>query len=59
MIFEFEKERAKWMLEKDHIIAQKQEVQEHVDRLQRKAEDLLKENEKLKSDRTMRKQQYI
>ena len=32
-------------------------MQEIVDRLQRKAEDLMKENEKLKSDRQMRKQQ--
>ena len=50
-MFDHEKEKAKWNLEKDHILTQKQEVQEHVDRLQRKAEDLLKENEKLKSDR--------
>lgn len=28
MIFEFEKERAKWGLERDHLVSQKQEVQE-------------------------------
>jgi hypothetical protein len=38
MIFEFEKERAKWGLEKDFLTSQKQEVQEQVDRIQRKQE---------------------
>lgn len=33
MLFEFEKERAKWGLEKDMISSQKQEVQEHLDRV--------------------------
>lgn len=28
MIFELEKERAKWGLERDHLVTQKQEVQE-------------------------------
>jgi hypothetical protein len=31
-------------------------MQENVDRLAKKAEDLLRENEKLKSDRSYRKQ---
>ena len=51
MVFEFEKERAKWGLERDHIASQKQEVQEQVDRLQRRQETLLRENEKLKNER--------
>lgn len=33
MIFEFEKERAMWTVEKDHINSQKIEMQEHVERL--------------------------
>lgn len=33
MIFEVEKERARWGLERDHILAQKQEVLENVERL--------------------------
>lgn len=51
MIFEFEKERAKWGLEKDFLTTQKQEVQEQLDRVQRRNEQLLKENERLKSDK--------
>ena len=35
-LFEFEKERAKWGLEKDFLSSQKQEVQEQVERVQRK-----------------------
>jgi len=38
MLFEFEKERAKWGLERDFLANQKQEVQEQVDRIQRKQE---------------------
>lgn len=59
MIFEFEKERARWSLEKDHFMNQKQEIQEMVDRLQKKNEDLLKENEKLKSDKGAMRKQYM
>ena len=51
MIFEFEKERAKWGLEKDFLATQKQEVQEQLDRISRRNEQLLKENERLKSDK--------
>lgn len=51
MVFEFEKERAKWGLEKDFLVTQKQEVQEQLDRAQRKCEQLLKENERLKTDK--------
>lgn len=51
MLFEFEKERAKWGLEKDLISSQKQEIQENLERLQRRNEQLLKENERLKSDK--------
>ena len=59
MIFEFEKERARWSLEKDHFMNTKQEVQEMVERLQKKNEDLLKENEKLKSDKGAMRKQYM
>lgn len=52
MLFEFEKERAKWSLEKDFLSSQKQEVQEQLDRIQRRNEQLLKENERLKSDKS-------
>jgi len=36
MIFDLEKERAKWGLERDTILNQKQEIQENLDRLQRR-----------------------
>ena len=55
-MFELDKERAKWCLERDHLVAQKQEVQEQLERMQRKQEMLLRENEKLKNERTNRKQ---
>ena len=50
LVFEYEKDRAKWQLERDHIINQKAEMQEHIDRLERRKDALLRENEKLKSD---------
>ena len=58
MIFEFEKERAKWGLEKDFLTTQKQEVQEQLDRVQRRNEQLLKENERLKSDKNRKGYMY-
>jgi hypothetical protein len=58
MVFEVEKERAKWGLERDHLVSQKQEVQEQLERLQRRHEIMVRENEKLKSDRTNRKMMY-
>ncbi len=49
-IFEHEKERARWSLEKDHFITQRNELQEAIEKLEKKKDTLLKENEKLKSD---------
>ena len=57
MIFDIEKDKAMWVLEKDHILQQKQELQENLEKFVKKNEDLLKENEKLKTDRNMRKLQ--
>lgn len=48
-------ERAKWGLEKDHLSTQKQEVQEQVDRLQRKTEDMLEKTRSLGDRGMMRK----
>lgn len=50
LIFEHEKERAKWNLEKDHLINQKNEIQENLNKLEKKKEILLRENERLKTD---------
>lgn len=50
LVFEHEKERAKWNLERDHLANQKQEFQEMNERLEKRKEQLLRENEKLKND---------
>ncbi len=50
LLFDFEKERAKFSLERDHLNAQKSEMQESIDRLERRKEALLRENEKLKNE---------
>jgi hypothetical protein len=56
LLFEHEKERAKWIIEKDHLMSQRTEFLEAVDRLEKKKEQLLRENEKLKNEnRTNRK----
>ena len=57
MIFDIEKDKSMWVLEKNHILQQKQELQENLEKFVKKNEDLLKENEKLKTDRNLRKQQ--
>jgi len=58
MLIEFEKERAKWSLEKDHLIVQKNEAQEIIAVLEKKKENLIIENDKLKSERLTRKPLY-
>ena len=59
LIFDFEKERAKWNFEKEMLNGQKTEAQEHAERLEKKKEQLLKENERLKNDlKNSRKMMY-
>lgn len=50
LIFEHEKEKAKWNLEKDHLLNQKNELQETVQKIEKKKDMLLRENERLKND---------
>ncbi|EAS03779.1 amine-terminal domain guanylate-binding protein (macronuclear) [Tetrahymena thermophila SB210] len=50
LIFEHEKERAKWNLDRDHLLVQKNELQDHIDKLEKKKELLLRENEKLRNE---------
>lgn len=50
LIFEHEKEKAKWNLERDHLMNQKAELQEQVDKFEKKKELLVKENEKLRGE---------
>lgn len=51
MYLEHEKERAKWALERDHLVAQRNEAQDGVERLEKRKEALLREIEKLRADR--------
>lgn len=50
LIFEQEKERAKWNMDKDNLVAHKGEMQDHVEKLERKKDFLVKDNERLKND---------
>lgn len=50
LIFEFEKERAKWNLDKDHLMNLKNEISDQLEKVERKKELLLRENEKLKNE---------
>ena len=50
VVFEHEKERAKWQLEKDHLQSQGNELRELLSTMEKKKESLLRENEKLKSE---------
>lgn len=50
LIFEHEKERARWNIEKDHLQTEKADLTDSILRLERKKESLLRENEKLKND---------
>ena len=53
LIFEHEKERAKWNLEKDHVVQQRNDLQDQMSKLEKRKELLLRENEKLKNDSKM------
>ena len=50
LMFEHEKEKAKWNLEKDYISNQRIELQDQINKLEKKKEDLLRQNEKMKND---------
>lgn len=50
LVFEFEKEKARWGLEKDHLISSKNDLQEALERNEKKKEQLLRENEKIRNE---------
>ena len=50
MIFEHEKERTKWNLDKEHHINQKNEVLESMEKIQNKKEQLVRDNERLRAE---------
>ncbi|OMJ85342.1 hypothetical protein SteCoe_13378 [Stentor coeruleus] len=51
MLLEFEKEKAKWALERDRLISEKDEDKDFIEGLEKKKDALIKENEKLRSYR--------
>ena len=52
---ENEKERAKWNMERDQLIAKHSDDQESIEKLEKKKEALLRENEKLRNDKGTRR----
>ncbi len=58
MIFDLEKERARWNIEKDHLTTKLIEVQDNLTNLEKKKEILLRENEKLRNDIKSSKKTY-
>jgi len=50
MVFEIEKERARWQIHYDSIVANKGELEDIVANLERRRDLLFKENERLKAE---------
>lgn len=51
LYLETEKEKARTAMDRDHLLAQKSELQEKIVQIQKRNDALLRENEKLRSDR--------
>lgn len=52
MVFEFEKEKARWQMEYDTLVSQKRELEDLVSNLERRSNMLSKDNERLKANRS-------
>lgn len=50
MVFEIEKERARWQIKYDSIVANKRELEDIISNLERRRDLLFKENERLKAE---------
>lgn len=50
LILNHEKEKAKWDHEKSYLMSQKEDAVEHSQRLEKRVENLLRENEKIRND---------
>lgn len=50
MIFDFEKEKARWQMEFDNISAKRRELEDVISNLERRKDLLFKENERLKAE---------
>jgi multidrug resistance efflux pump len=48
MIFDIEKEKARWQMDFDNIVTQRRELEDIISNLERRKELLFKENERLK-----------
>ena len=59
LILNHEKERAKWDQEKSYLLSQKEDAVDTSQRLEKRVENLLRENEKLRNDiRNNKKNMY-
>ena len=50
MIFDMEKEKARWQMEYDNIVTQKRELEDIIANLERRKDLLFKENVRLKAE---------
>ena len=55
---EYEREKVKWSLDKDHLNAKCIEMQEYADRQEKKYDTIVRENEKLKNEKNLGKRQH-
>jgi len=55
-MFEYEKERARWQLERDSLLCKAQELEDQVEKLVLQKETLIKENMRVKADAKSTKQ---
>jgi len=51
LMLEYEKDKAKWNIEKDHFLSKVAEYQDNTERSEKRYETLLRENEKLKNEK--------
>ncbi|CAG9316966.1 unnamed protein product [Blepharisma stoltei] len=54
LFLDLEKERAKWNMEKDHLLAQKNEAMDSLERSEKRRESLVRDNEKLRAEKGKR-----
>ena len=56
--FDIEKEKARWEMEKGHILSLNNDLKDKIEKLEKKKDTLVKEIEKLKYDKQNRKPMY-
>ena len=55
MIFEHEKQKAQWALERDHLQQKMNELQEDLTQKEKRLENIIRENEKLRNENKHKK----